>query len=153
MALTCGGSEDGGESLPPLPPNKTVVRVFGDYMKYLYECAKSYIKETHGVALWSTLEFDIKYVLTHPNGWGGPQQVQMRRAAILAGLIPSTEDGHSRIEFVTEGEASLHFCRSNGLTLDGSGVRSVSVVNLSLFIDHSLGRYGYLDCRRWWWDD
>jgi hypothetical protein len=76
-------------------------------------------------ALWSTLEFDIMYVLTHPNSWGGPQQVQIRRAAILAGLIPGNEGGHSRIVFVTEGEASLHFCLSNRLTLDGNGVRPV----------------------------
>ncbi|KAJ3535907.1 hypothetical protein NMY22_g6269 [Coprinellus aureogranulatus] len=114
--------EDGGETLPPLPPNKTVVQVLSDYMAYLYQCAKSYIKETHGDALWSTLEGNIMYVLTHPNGWGGHQQAQMRRAAVLAGIVPDGEDGHSCVEFVTEGEASLHFCLSNGLTLDGSGM-------------------------------
>jgi hypothetical protein len=32
-----------------LSPNKTVVQLFSDYMEYLHERAKSYIKETHGV--------------------------------------------------------------------------------------------------------
>ena len=39
----------------------------------------------------------------------------MRRAAILGGLIPDTTTGHSRLSFVTEGEASLHFSVHNGL--------------------------------------
>lgn len=39
----------------------------------------------------------------------------MRRAAVLAGLIPDTPDGHSRVSFVTEGEASLHFAIENGI--------------------------------------
>lgn len=82
-------------------------------MRYLLDCAKSYIRETHGEKLWSTVEHNIAYVLTHPNGWGGHQQAEMRRAAVLAGLVP--DEGSARIIFVTEGEASLHFCLSNGL--------------------------------------
>lgn len=39
----------------------------------------------------------------------------MRRAAILAGLVPDTTAGHARLSFVTEGEASLHFAIHNGL--------------------------------------
>ena len=40
----------------------------------------------------------------------------MRTAAVQAGLIPDNEDGHSHLSFVTEGEASLHFCVQSGLT-------------------------------------
>lgn len=40
----------------------------------------------------------------------------MRKAAVMAGLIPDTEDGHSQLSFVTEGEASLHCCIQGGLT-------------------------------------
>ena len=39
----------------------------------------------------------------------------MRLAAVLAGLVPDTASGHSRLSFVTEGEASLHFSVHNGL--------------------------------------
>ncbi|RXW25666.1 hypothetical protein EST38_g132 [Candolleomyces aberdarensis] len=109
------------DEIPPLPPNKTVIQVFTDYMRYLHQCAKDYISQTHGALFWRSLEDEILYVLTHPNGWEGAQQASMRNAAILAGFIPDTADGRSRISFVTEGEASLHFCLSNGLTMNGSG--------------------------------
>jgi hypothetical protein len=107
------------EKLPPLPfPHESVETVFADYMRYLYDCAQAYISETHPTISWESLKGDILYVLTHPNGWEGLQQVRMRRAAISAGLIPPTPESRSRILFVTEGEASLHFCLSNGLTMD-----------------------------------
>ncbi|KAF8815528.1 hypothetical protein BYT27DRAFT_7249056 [Phlegmacium glaucopus] len=63
------------------------------------------------------LESCTEFVLTHPNGWEGAQQSQLRAAAVMAGLI-SDEVGHSRLSFVTEGEASLHFCVQNGLVND-----------------------------------
>ncbi|KAJ2922257.1 hypothetical protein H1R20_g14836, partial [Candolleomyces eurysporus] len=108
------------DEIPPLPPNKTVVQVFTDYMRYLHQCTKDYISETHGALFWKSLENEILYVLTHPNGWEGPQQATMRNAAILAGFIPDTVEGRSRVSFVTEGEASLHFCLSNGLTINAN---------------------------------
>jgi len=103
--------------IPPLPLNKTVTEVLGDFLKYLFECAASYIKDTHanGPDVWASVEEDIDYVLSHPNGWEGIQQTQMRQAAVQAGLIPDTTKGHARISFVTEGEASLHFSIQNGL--------------------------------------
>ncbi|RXW16090.1 hypothetical protein EST38_g9766 [Candolleomyces aberdarensis] len=115
------------DEIPPLPPNKTVVQVFTDYMRYLHQCAKDYLSETHGALFWKSLEDEILYVLTHPNGWEGPQQATMRNAAILAGFVPDTVEGRSRVSFVTEGEASLHFCLSYGLIIntnadDRSGV-------------------------------
>jgi hypothetical protein len=109
------------DEVPPLPPHKTVGQVFTDYMTYLHQCAKIFISETHGNLLWRSLEDEILYVLTHPNGWEGPQQATMRHAAILAGFVPDTIEGRSRILFVTEGEASLHFCLSNGLNINRNG--------------------------------
>jgi hypothetical protein len=106
------------QKIPPLPRNRSVVNLFADFMRYLYDCAKTYIEETHasGADLWASFEQRIEYVLTHPNGWEGAQQGKMRRAAILAGLIPDTDEGRARVRFVTEGEASLHFCIQSGLT-------------------------------------
>lgn len=112
--------------IPPLPPNKSLVQVIADFIGYLFDSAKSYIRQTHGESLWSTVEQNITYVLTHPNGWGGQQQTTMRRAAVLAGIV--TNEGSSRITFVTEGEASLHFCLSNGLN---SGDNEVSCTQFS----------------------
>ena len=68
--------------------------------------------------MWRGLEDRTDFVLTHPNGWEGAQQGMMRIAAVQAGLIPANEEGHSHLSFVTEGEASLHFCVQSGLTND-----------------------------------
>ncbi|KAG6918259.1 hypothetical protein DXG01_015633 [Tephrocybe rancida] len=111
---------DASLPLPPLPAGKTLIDIFADLMHYLYSCARSYITNAHpsGGDLWASGEDKIEFVLAHPNGWEGAQQGQMREAAILAGLIPDTREGHSRVHFVTEGEASLHFCVQAGLTTD-----------------------------------
>ena len=94
-----------------------MVEVFGDFLKYLLECASSYIQDTHanGPDLWNSVKSHIDFVLSHPNGWEGTQQSEMRRAAVLAGLVPDNASGHARLSFVTEGEASLHFSVQNGL--------------------------------------
>jgi hypothetical protein len=106
--------------IPPLPQNKTIVKVFGDFLRYLYKCTQTYITETHasGAELWDSLEGHADFVLTHPNGWEGPQQAQMRSAAVHGGLIPDSPDGHARVQFVTEGEASLHYCIGKNYSAD-----------------------------------
>ncbi|KAJ7158680.1 hypothetical protein C8R46DRAFT_1165038 [Mycena filopes] len=109
-----------GMRLGRLPPNKTAVDVFGDFLAYLFLCTRNFITDTHanGGMLWATVEHDIKFVISHPNGWEGAQQSKLRRAAIHGGLIPDTNAGKARIFFVTEGEASLHACVLNGLAAD-----------------------------------
>ena len=94
-----------------------MVEVLADFLKYLLECASSYIQDTHvnGPDLWNSVKPTIDFVLSHPNGWEGTQQSEMRRAAVLAGLVPNNPNGHARLSFVTEGEASLHFSVQNGL--------------------------------------
>ncbi|KAJ7511443.1 hypothetical protein B0H11DRAFT_1955116 [Mycena galericulata] len=121
------GASHTQQIIPPLPANKRALDVIADFMRYLVQCAKIYIQDQYpsGTALWISLEDSMEFVLTHPNGWGGEQQSKMRMAAILAGLVPRPE-AHDRIHFVTEGEASLHFCITNGLATDplrlGKGV-------------------------------
>lgn len=104
-------------NVPPLPPNKTIIDVLADFLRYLLDCAAAYIQETHpnGSDLWNNLKDDVDFVLSHPNGWEWKEQSQMRKAAVKAGLIPDTDIGHSKVSFVTEGEASLHFAIENGV--------------------------------------
>ena len=94
-----------------------MVDVFSDFLQYLLECSSTYIRDTHanGQDLWASVKNDVQFVLSHPNGWEGMEQTQMRYAAVKAGLIPDTRKGHSRVSFVTEGEASLHFAINNGV--------------------------------------
>ncbi|CCM04628.1 uncharacterized protein FIBRA_06812 [Fibroporia radiculosa] len=106
--------------MAPLPLRKTIVDVLADFMKYLFDCTRSYVTETHAndELLWASVKEHIDFVFSHPNGWGGTQQEKMRRAAIKAGLIPDTPAGRVRIQFVTEGEASVHYCITSGLARD-----------------------------------
>ena len=107
------------EDIPPLPRGKSAVQVLGDFMRYLFSCARNYIIETHasGASMWKSMENNIEFILTHPNGWEGLQQQQIRHAAKLAGLIPGKKHA-SRIHLLTEGEASLHFCVIHLLSSD-----------------------------------
>lgn len=130
------------KSLPPLPVDKTAVQVFADYLKYLFQCSKAYIEETqpNGADFWASVQSNIDYVLSHPNGWEGLQQTQMRKAIVLAGLVPNTPMGDARISFVTEGEASLHFAIQHGLP---DGVTKVS--NLTHWVVWNNSSYQSLD--------
>jgi len=116
------------DRIPPLPLKKTVVEVLADFLAYLLECASSFIQKTHasGGVLWASVKDQIHFVLSHPNAWESAQQAEMRKASVLAKLIPDTTAGHTRLSFVTEGEASLHFAVQNGLSMgvmeDGEGV-------------------------------
>ena len=87
-------------------------------MGYLLSCAEMYITDSHafGKSVWDSVKEDVIFILSHPNGWGGIEQVTMRRAAVKAQLIPDTDQGHDRIRFVTEGEASFNFCVNNGIS-------------------------------------
>lgn len=101
--------------MPPLPPGKSVEDVLTDFLRYLLQCAYTYIKEIHtGFNLNSpSIENSIEFVLTHPNGWEGEQQQSYRRAVERAGFVPTTRAGRSRIHLIPEGEASLRCCISS----------------------------------------
>ncbi|KAG1718149.1 hypothetical protein EDB19DRAFT_1651288 [Suillus lakei] len=99
------------DDILPLPQCKSAVEVLADFMRYLFQCARTYIQESH-LNFWRSVENSIEFVLTHPNGWEGQQQQQIRRAVELAGLISSQEE-QSHVHLLTEGEASLHFCVTN----------------------------------------
>ena len=109
-----------GVELEDVPPGISAERIMGDYLKYLFAETETFIKDSHtdGIDIWREVQGRIKFVLSHPNGWEGLQQSQMRDAAILAELVPDTTIGRQRIHFVTEGEASLHYCLKCGLATD-----------------------------------
>lgn len=125
LRLRPDGLQAKGEELPKICIDKSVVQIFADYLAYIFGCAKAYISDTHSVGR-QILESGsgVEFVLSHPNGWGGLQQSKMRRAAILAGLVPDTAAGKAKIHFVTEGEASFHFCVVSGLAVENLQVRA-----------------------------
>jgi len=95
-----------------LPKGKTIVDVFADFMRYLFDSTEALFRSSEPNVKWDSIT-TIELVLTHPNGWKGPQQGQLRIAAVKAGLIQDTPADHARVHFVTEGEASFSFCATN----------------------------------------
>jgi len=114
--------------LPPLPSGKSADDVLTDFIKYLFECVKSYIQDHHIGLTWSSVENSIEFIFTHPNGWEVAQQRRYRRAIARAGLIPGTREGQSRVHMLTEGEASLHFCVANLVNAEATSQVSPGVV-------------------------
>ncbi|KAL4244993.1 hypothetical protein ABKN59_002858 [Abortiporus biennis] len=101
----------------PLPPGKSAEDVFTDFLGYLYECARRFVTESrpNGENFWNSLRDSTEIILTHPNGWEGQQQDKMRAAALS---ISDIAVGHARVSFVTEGEASLHYCLQSATVRD-----------------------------------
>ena len=100
---------------PKLPKGKTIIDVFADFMRYLFDSTKELFitSEPNGELRWNSISNSIMLVLTHPNRWGGQQQIHLRNAAIKAGIVPDTPVWHTSVHFVTEGEASFSFCATN----------------------------------------
>ena len=98
---------------PELPEGITPIQAYADMLSYLMNRVKESIIQAHPSIEddWTEISTDhAEYIITHPNHWGGQQQWKLRQAAVKAGLVPDTVDGHSRVNFVTDGEAVLHFC-------------------------------------------
>ena len=117
-----------------LPKGKTIVDVFADFMRYLFDSTRTLFmdSEPNGQLRWDSISNNIELVLTHPNGWGGPQQSQLRTAAIRAGIVPDTPTGRSSVHFVTEGEASFNFCATH--TQAGKGLKVRHRLHLKLVV-------------------
>jgi len=137
-----------------LPKGKTIVDVFADFMRYLFDSTKAVFKasEPDGKVRWDSVSDDIELVLTHPNGWGGPQQTQLRSAAIRAGIVPDTPAGHSRVSFVTEGEASFSFCITHTSAGRNLKVCHTDVIQSQTFDTLTAGQASF-DCRCGRWND
>jgi len=115
-----------------LPKGKAIVDVFADFMGYLFGSTKALFiaSEPNGELRWDSISDSIELVLTHPNGWGGPQQTLLRTAAVLAGIVPDTPAGHSSVNFVTEGEASFNFCATHTQAGKDLKVRTIPIRSL-----------------------
>ena len=98
-----------------LPRGKTIINVFSDFMRYLFNSTKAMFvsSDQAGEYRWNSVVDNIELILTHPNDWVGPQQNQLRTAAVQAKIVPDTQEGHARVHFVTEGEASFNFCATH----------------------------------------
>ncbi|KAG8717792.1 hypothetical protein FRC09_013664 [Ceratobasidium sp. 395] len=95
----------------PLPDGISLEKVYIDFMVYLMKHTQATFESRviGGVKLWKELRDDMTIVLAHPNGWTIKEQNFLRKAAIEAKYTTEAQ-GHARIHFVSEAEASMHFC-------------------------------------------
>jgi len=101
----------------------------GEARQGLFDSTKALFvsSDRDGEHRWNSVSHNIELVLTHPNGWGGLQQSQLRTAAAQAKIVPSTPEGLARVHFVTEGEASFNFCATHTQTGENLKVWSYGV--------------------------
>ncbi|KAL5634436.1 hypothetical protein ACGC1H_002480 [Rhizoctonia solani] len=95
----------------PLPVGVTLLTIYTDFMVYLLNHTKDFFESRiiNGQKIWEDHHQDMTIVLTHPNGWGLKETAFLRLAAIAAHYVPSSK-AISHIRFVSEAEASIHFC-------------------------------------------
>ncbi|KAJ1303479.1 hypothetical protein OPQ81_011666 [Rhizoctonia solani] len=99
----------------PLPAGVDLLTIYTDFMVYLLKHTKEFFESRiiDGQKVWADHHKDMTIVLAHPNGWGVKEQNFLRQAAIAANYVPSSK-AISQIRFVSEAEASVHFCMFHG---------------------------------------
>ncbi|CAE6412712.1 unnamed protein product [Rhizoctonia solani] len=98
-------------TLDPLPPGVSLSQIYSDFLGYILKHTKSYFEDRllDGKSIWERHSPAMEVVIAHPNGWSTREQQFLRSAAVAAGF--STPDQAPRkISFITEAEASVHFC-------------------------------------------
>ncbi|KAG8703977.1 hypothetical protein FRC08_002527 [Ceratobasidium sp. 394] len=95
----------------PLPSGITLEKIYTDFMGYLMKHTQEFFETRiiDGRKVWEDLHNDMTIVLAHPNGWTIKEQNFLRKAAVAA-KYTSEGKAHAQIHFVSEAEASVHFC-------------------------------------------
>ncbi|KAG8783944.1 hypothetical protein FRC12_019178 [Ceratobasidium sp. 428] len=99
-----------GLKLDPLPNGVSLRQIYVDFLRYLLKHTRSFFEDriVDGSLIWESYQPEMEVVIAHPNGWGIREQTFLRAVAIEAGLTLASSP--HRIRFVTEAEASVHFC-------------------------------------------
>lgn len=94
-----------------LPPGVSLRQIYADFLGYLLKHSKSFFEDRilDGKQIWARYQPKMEVVIAHPNGWGIREQTFLRGAAIDAGFS-DVASASTKIRFVTEAEASVHFC-------------------------------------------
>ncbi|KIM25132.1 hypothetical protein M408DRAFT_316623 [Serendipita vermifera MAFF 305830] len=120
-----------GFEVPPLPEDVLIHQVYSDFLHYLMKNTRISFEQSipNGPAVWRRLKSTMILILTTPNGWDFTQQTVLRKAAISAGLVKEEEDtAYELLEFITEGEASVHYVLSYSQSKTWLDVGSVFAV-------------------------
>lgn len=91
--------------IPELPFNVDLLKIYSDFLRYLYNHTRRYLRESIGSDPWLELGNQAEIILTHPNCWNVIQQRFLRKAVIAAELIPANAV-KTRLHFFEESEVS-----------------------------------------------
>jgi hypothetical protein len=96
--------------IPPLPRGVTLKQVYVTFLGYLFSATQNFFENNtpNGTKIWKRLEDQNVIIFTTPNGWDTTQHFFLQEVAVDAKLI-SPKHVEERLEFVTEGEASVHY--------------------------------------------
>lgn len=96
--------------IPPLPEDVPLSQVYADMIGFLFRHAVQFFTSTvpDGELIWNRLKNQFIMVFACPNGWDTVEQGFLRSATVQAGILEH-EHPASRVQFVTEAEASVHF--------------------------------------------
>ncbi|QRW20327.1 heat shock protein 70 kDa 12A [Rhizoctonia solani] len=97
--------------LDALPPGVNLGQIYADFLRYLLKYTQEYFEDRilDGKSIWERYSPNMEVVIAHPNGWGLREQTFLRKAAVDAG-VSAHEQAQKNIRFLTEAEASVHFC-------------------------------------------
>ncbi|KAG8707504.1 hypothetical protein FRC09_001781 [Ceratobasidium sp. 395] len=100
-----------GLELDPLPAGVSLSQIYTDFLGYLLKQTQTYFEDhiLDGKLIWKTYEPTMEVVIAHPNGWGVREQAYLRAAAVAAKFV-GANDAKTRVHFVSEAEASVHYC-------------------------------------------
>ncbi|KAF8606754.1 hypothetical protein BDV93DRAFT_468345 [Ceratobasidium sp. AG-I] len=95
----------------PLPRNVDLLTIYTDFMVYLMKHTQDFFESRilDGRKVWAENSASMSIVIAHPNGWTVKEQNFLRKAAVAA-KYTTHANAHSQIRFVSEAEASVHFC-------------------------------------------
>ncbi|KAH7334181.1 hypothetical protein B0J17DRAFT_578203 [Rhizoctonia solani] len=88
-----------------------LLTIYIDFLRYIFEHIKDYFpyRALNEPTVWESCHRDMTITPIHPNGWGFKEQSILRQAVIDAGYVSSVQ-ANSNVVFVSEAEASTHFC-------------------------------------------
>ena len=104
------GSSPAALEIPPLPKGVPIDKIYSDMFKWLIQHATNFFKShtVDGQEIWNRIGAHSTIVLAIPNGWEILQQHLLRKAIVMSGALPANFE-EDRLDFVTEGEASVHY--------------------------------------------
>lgn len=94
-----------------LPVGVPLGQIYSDFLHYLLQHTQQFFEDhiLDGKNIWQTYKPNMDVIIAHPNGWGIREQAFLRTAAVAAGFA-SVAQAANKVHFVTEAEASVHFC-------------------------------------------